>query len=176
MKTLELELDEATVEERQYKEYGEFDVLKEKSENLEDFVATMIALDCTYNGCTSGEGGAKFRTPALEKAQYAQEYLNFHIEDVHGRQVVGVGGGADKAWFAKIPSTKFHTSDGHTFYVDEDIIEGHITFKFEEEEDVMKDVNYSTLISKSSEEKPFKPVTSDVTRRAKKAAKKARWR
>ena len=107
MKTLELELDEATVEERQYKEYGEFDVLKEKSENLEDFVATMIALDCTYNGCTSGEGGAKFRTPALKKAQYAQEYLNFHIEDVHGRRIVGAGGGADKPGLLRFPQPSF---------------------------------------------------------------------
>ena len=68
-----MELDEDTVEERQYKEYGEFDMLQEKSENLEDFVAEMSALECTYNGCTAGEGGAKFRTPALEKAQYTRE-------------------------------------------------------------------------------------------------------
>ena len=38
---------------------------------------------------------------------------------------------------------------------------------------VVKDVNYSTLIS---EEKPFKPATSDVTRSTKKAAKRARQR
>ena len=41
---------------------------------------------------------------------------------------------------------------------------------------VVKDVNYSTLPNMSSEENPFKPVTSDVTRRAKNAAKRARQR
>jgi hypothetical protein len=39
VKTSKLELDEATVEERQYEEYGEFHVLQEESENLEDLVA-----------------------------------------------------------------------------------------------------------------------------------------
>ena len=41
---------------------------------------------------------------------------------------------------------------------------------------VLKDVHYSTLINKSSEEKPSKPVTSDVTKHAKRAAKRARMR
>ena len=34
MKTSELELDKAAVEEQQYEEYGKFDVLQEESENL----------------------------------------------------------------------------------------------------------------------------------------------
>ena len=41
---------------------------------------------------------------------------------------------------------------------------------------MMKNVNYSTMPNKSSTEAPIKPVTSDVTRRANKAAKKARQR
>jgi hypothetical protein len=44
VKTSELELDKDTVEERQYKEYGKFDVSQEESENLEDLVAEMSAL------------------------------------------------------------------------------------------------------------------------------------
>ena len=72
------------MEERQYKEYGEFDVLQEESENLEDFIAEMTALECIYAGCTAGEGRAKFRTPALAPAQ-AIENLRFHREDAHGR-------------------------------------------------------------------------------------------
>ena len=78
-----LELDEATVEEREYEEYGEFDVSQEEPENIKDFVAEMKALECTYDGCTAGVGGAKFKTPALEQAQ-AVAYLKFHREDIHG--------------------------------------------------------------------------------------------
>ena len=44
MKTSKLELDVATVKERQYEEYGEFDVLQEESWNLQDLVAEMSAL------------------------------------------------------------------------------------------------------------------------------------
>ena len=57
---------------------------KEKSKNLEDLTAEMSALKCTYDGCTAGEGGAKFRTPALAPA-LAVEYLRFHREDTHGQ-------------------------------------------------------------------------------------------
>ena len=102
VKTSELELDEATVEEKQYEEYGEFDLLQEESENLEDIVAEMSALECTYNGCTAGEGGAKFRTPALAPAQ-AVEYLRFHREDAHGQRGAAAGGGAEKVQLSKIP-------------------------------------------------------------------------
>ena len=83
MKTSELELDKASVEERKYEEYGKFGVLQEESENLKDLTAEMSALECTYDGCTVGEGGAKFMTPALAPAQ-AVEYLRFHREDYHG--------------------------------------------------------------------------------------------
>jgi hypothetical protein len=41
---------------------------------------------------------------------------------------------------------------------------------------VLKDVHCSTMINESSAEKHFKPVPSDVTRRAKKAAKRVRQR
>jgi hypothetical protein len=63
VKTSELELDEAAVEERKYEEFGEFDVLLEESEYLDTLFAEMSALECTYNGCT--------------------EYLKFHREDAH---------------------------------------------------------------------------------------------
>jgi hypothetical protein len=35
----------ATVEEREYEEHGEFDVLQEEPKNIEDFVAEMSALE-----------------------------------------------------------------------------------------------------------------------------------
>jgi hypothetical protein len=113
VKTSELELDKATVEEEQYEEYSEFDVSQEESEDL---VAEMSALKCTYNGCTAGEGGAKFRTPALAPAQ-AVEYLGFHREDAHGQRGAAAGEGAEKVPPSKIPSggcsqedSKFFTS------------------------------------------------------------------
>ena len=102
MKTPELEFDEATVKEGKYKEYGEFGVFEEQSENQEDFEAVMTALECTHEGCTSGAGGAKFKTPALEATQ-ALEYLKYHREDVHGQRGVAAGGGADKVQLSKIP-------------------------------------------------------------------------
>jgi hypothetical protein len=84
VKTSVLELDEATMEERQYQEYGEFDVLQEELENIKDFAVEMSALECTYDGCTAGAGGAKFKTPALAPAQ-AVEYLRLHREYAHGQ-------------------------------------------------------------------------------------------
>jgi hypothetical protein len=86
------------VKEKQYLEYGEFDMLKKESENLKDLVAEMSALECTYDGCTSGEGGAKFKTPALAPA-LAVEYLSFHREDAHGQ----CGAAAEKVQLSKIP-------------------------------------------------------------------------
>ena len=47
---------------------------------------------------------------------------------------VGEGGGADKARLAKIPSTKFQSSDGHIFHVVRDIAKGYVTIKIEEED------------------------------------------
>ena len=38
MKNSELEIDKAMVEERRYEEYGEFGMLQEESENLEDLL------------------------------------------------------------------------------------------------------------------------------------------
>jgi hypothetical protein len=102
VKTSVLELDEATVEERQYEEYGEFDVLQEEPENIKDFAAEMSSLECTYDGCTTGAGGAKFKTPALEPAQ-AVEYLRFHREYAHGQHGATAGGCADKVQLSKIP-------------------------------------------------------------------------
>jgi hypothetical protein len=102
VKTSELELDKDTVEERQYEEHGEFDVLQEEFENLEDLVDEMSALEYTYDGCTAGEGGAKLKTPALAPAQ-AVEYLRFHREDAHGQRGAAAGGGADEVHLSKIP-------------------------------------------------------------------------
>jgi hypothetical protein len=90
VKTSELELDKDTVEERQYEEYGEFDMLQEESENIKDLTAEMSALECTYDGCTAGEGGPKFMTPALAPAQ-AVEYLRFHREYAHGQHGAAAG-------------------------------------------------------------------------------------
>ena len=85
-------------------------------EESEDLVAEMSALECTYDGCTAGEGGAKFRTPALAPAQ-AVEYLGFHREDAHGQRGAAAGEGAEKVPPSKIPSggcsqedSKFFTS------------------------------------------------------------------
>ena len=65
MKTSELELDEATVVE----EFTEFDVPQEGPETIKHIDAEMSALECTFEGCTSGVGGAKFKTPAGDLAQ-----------------------------------------------------------------------------------------------------------
>jgi hypothetical protein len=97
VKTSELELDKATVEERRYEE---FDVLQAESEK--DIAAEMSALECTYNGCTAGEGGARFKTPALAPVQ-SLEYLRFHREDAHGQRGAAAGGGAEKVQLSKIP-------------------------------------------------------------------------
>ena len=93
----------------------------------------MSALKCTHNGCTEGEGGARFKTPALPP-QVAQEYLELHIKDAHGRQIVGAGGGA-KARLAKVPSTKFQSSDDHIFHMNRDIAKQYATIKFDEDKE-----------------------------------------
>jgi hypothetical protein len=102
VKNSELELDASMVEVRRYEEYEEFDVLQKESENLKDLAAEMSALECTYDGCTAGEGGAKFKTPALAPAQ-SVAYLRFHREDAHGQRGAAAGGGANKLQLPKIP-------------------------------------------------------------------------
>jgi hypothetical protein len=102
VKNSELELDEAKVEEREYEEYREFDVSQGEPENIEDFVAEMSALEYTHEGCTSGVGGAKFKTPALEQAQ-AVVYLRYHREDIHGQRGAVARGGAERVQLSKIP-------------------------------------------------------------------------
>ena len=62
----------------------------------------MSALQCTHQGCTEGDGGARYKTPTLEP-QYALELLKLHREDAHGQQVVGAGKGANKVQLSKIP-------------------------------------------------------------------------
>jgi hypothetical protein len=101
-----LELDKDMVEERLYEEHGEFDVLQEESKNIEELTAEMSVLECTYDGCTAGEGEIKFKTPALAPAQ-AVEYLIFHREDVQGQHGADAGGGAYKVQLSKIPRPEF---------------------------------------------------------------------
>jgi hypothetical protein len=96
------------VGEKQYEEYGEFDVFKEESENLKDLVAEMSALECTYDGCTAGEGGAKFRTPALAPA-LAVTYRWFHREDAHSQGGAAARGGGEKVQLSKIPRPEIST-------------------------------------------------------------------
>ena len=74
----------------------------EEYEHLDILFAEMSALECTYNGCTEGDGAAKFKTPALAPTQ-ALEYLKFHREDAHGQHGVVTGGGANKVQLSKIP-------------------------------------------------------------------------
>jgi hypothetical protein len=95
----------------------------------------MSVFECTYNGCTEGEGGAKWKTPAFP-TQVAKEYLELHIEDAHGRHVVGARGVA-KARLVKGPSNKFQSFDDHSFHVntDRDIAKQYATLQFEEEEE-----------------------------------------
>jgi hypothetical protein len=102
VKTSKLELDKDTVKEKKYEDYGDSGVLQEESENIEDFAAKMSALECTYDGCTAGEGGAKFKTPALAPTQ-AVEYLKFYREDIHGQRGAAAGEGSDKVQLSKIP-------------------------------------------------------------------------
>jgi hypothetical protein len=63
----------------------------------------------------SGEGGAKFKTPALAPAQ-AIEYLRFHREDAHGQRGAAFRGGADKVHLSKEPPDQLsNEEDGHKF-------------------------------------------------------------
>jgi hypothetical protein len=110
--------------------------MQEESEYLDILFAEMSALECTHNGCTEGEGGARFKTQALAP-QHALEYLKLHIEGANGRPLVGAGGGANKAWLAKMPATKFQSSDDHIFHVERDIAKQYVTIKFEEDEEVV---------------------------------------
>jgi hypothetical protein len=60
-------------------------------------------LECTYDGCTAGEGGAKFKTPALSPAQ-ALAYLGLHREAAHGQHGAAAGVGAESFHLSKIPT------------------------------------------------------------------------
>ena len=108
----------------------------------------MSALKCTRNGCTEEEGGARFKTPALPP-QVAQEYLELHIADAHGSQVIGARRGANKARLAKVPSTKFQYSDDHIFHVERDIAKQYVTIEFEEDEVVVPQPNTTVATVKS---------------------------
>ena len=104
----------------------------------------MSVFECTYNGCTEGEGGARWKTPAFP-TQVAKEYLELHIEDAHGRHVVGARGVA-KARLVKGPSNKFQSFDDHSFHVntDRDIAKQYATLQFEEEEEIVPLLNATT--------------------------------
>jgi hypothetical protein len=77
VKTSELELDKAAVVEV----FREFDVSQEEPETIENLDAEMSVLECTFEGCTLGVGGAKFKTPALDSEQ-AVVCLRYHMASV----------------------------------------------------------------------------------------------
>ena len=56
-----LELDEATVATEQNKALGVIAVIDDGPENIENIAAMMAELECTFNGCTEGAGGSKFK-------------------------------------------------------------------------------------------------------------------
>ena len=76
--------------------------MQEESKHLDILFAEMSALECTHNGCTEGEGGARFKNSALAP-QHTLGYLKLHIGSAHGRQLIGARGGANKARLARIP-------------------------------------------------------------------------
>ena len=78
-----LELDEAMVATEQNEELGVIAMIDDGSENIEDIAAMITELECTFNGCTEGAGGSKFKSPTMEPAQ-AMDYLRFHREVTHG--------------------------------------------------------------------------------------------
>ena len=75
---------------------------QEEPETSEHFEAEMSALECTFEGCTSGVGGAKFKTPRGDLAQTVV-YLQYHREEAHGQRGAGAGGGGSKVQLSKIP-------------------------------------------------------------------------
>jgi hypothetical protein len=77
-------------------------VIYNRSENIKDLAAVMTELECTYDGCTDGEEGTKFNTPALEEAQ-AIVYLRFHREDAQGQRDAVARGATSKVQLSKIP-------------------------------------------------------------------------
>ena len=72
-----MELDEAAVVE----EFEEFNVPQEEPETIEHLDAEMSALECTFEWCTSGVGGTKFKTPAGDLAQTVV-YLQYHRDTI----------------------------------------------------------------------------------------------
>ena len=73
---------------------------------LEILIAEMsIQLTCAAPDCAHGDGGAVYKTPALEPT-LAMEMLNIHIRLAHGVNPVGgagPGGGVKKIHMEKIP-------------------------------------------------------------------------
>ena len=52
-------------------------------------------MECTYNGCSAGEGGAPFKTPALAPAD-ALAHLGLHREAAHGKHGDDAGVDAER--------------------------------------------------------------------------------
>jgi hypothetical protein len=65
VKTSVLELDKDTVEERQYEEHGEFDVLQEESENIEELKLECQYLNAPMMGAQQGRGESNSRPQPL---------------------------------------------------------------------------------------------------------------
>jgi hypothetical protein len=70
-------------------------------EGHENLNVAMAGLECTFEACTSGEGGARFRTNPGDLASTLR-HLQLHREDVHGQAPVA-SGGANKVQLSKIP-------------------------------------------------------------------------
>ena len=86
-----------------FEQLGELDAPPvEEPETNEHPDAAMERLECTLAGCTSGDAGGKFKTPAGDLANTIL-YLQQHREDVHGQREAGAGGGASKVQLFKIP-------------------------------------------------------------------------
>ena len=83
-------------------EFDEFNVPQDEPETIEHLDAEMLGLECTFEGCTSGVDGAKFKTPAGDLA-HTIVYLQQHREDAHGQREAGAGGGGSKVQLSKIP-------------------------------------------------------------------------
>ena len=92
-------------------ESDEFNMPQEEPKTIEHLDAEVAGLECTFEGCTSGAAGAKFKTPAGNLA-HTIVYLQQHREDVHGQREAGAGGGGRKAQLSKIPRPEIDREAG----------------------------------------------------------------
>jgi hypothetical protein len=79
VKTSELELNEAKLVEK----FEKVNVPQQEPETIEHLDAEMSALECTFEGCTSGVGGAKFKTPAGDLAQKKSKFFTLGVREAY---------------------------------------------------------------------------------------------